>query len=243
VKWMAQQTPKNEKEKKLTEDLRFKYIGFEIFPEKAKSFWRSEEEKKEYLEKVKEEGPQAGLLEREHSLVKVSVFSKIDKMVLSFTSFLLAISLFIPWFSARGENVNSSFIGLGVIFKLGTLFGYASSSGFGALLSVVLLLFIILFSCAAGILNLLAIFKKYKEQESYLVNLKKTLKLNLIPLALWVILIIISMIGMPTPFAKSMGIKGLGDSFNVISLFALSSYGMWFSLTCLIINCVKISDL
>lgn len=240
---MAEQSKKDEKEKELTEDLRFKYIGFEIFPEKAKSFWRNEEEKREYLEKVKEEGPQASLLERDHSLVKVSVFSKIDKIVISLTSFLLAISLFIPWFSVRGENLNSSFIGLGVIFRLGTLFGYASSSGFGALLSVVLLLFIILFSCGAGVLNLLSLFKKYKEQESYLINLKKTLKLNLIPLVLWVVLIIISMIGMSTPFAKSMGIKGLGDSFNVISLFALSSYGMWFSVACLIINCVKISDL
>ena len=240
---MAEQSKKNEEEKELTEDLRFKYIGFEIFPEKAKSFWRSEEEKREYLKKVKEEGPQAGLLERDHSLVKVSVFSKTDKIVLSLTSFLLAISLFLPWFSVRGEKFHATYIGLGFIFKLGTLFGYASSSGFGAVLFLILLFLTVLFSCAAGVLNLLSLFKKYKEQESYLVHLKKTLKLNLIPLVLWVVLIIISMIGMPTPFAKSMGVEGLGDSFNVLSFFALSSYGMWFSLACLIINCVKISDL
>jgi hypothetical protein len=240
---MVEQNKKNEQEEKIPEDLRFKYVGFEIFPEKVKSFWKSEEEKREYLEKVKEEGSQAALLDRDHSLVRVSVFSKIDKIVLSITSFLLAISLFLPWFSVRGENLHQAYIGLGVIFKLSTLFGYASSSGFGAVLFLVLLLLVILFSCAAGVLNLLSIFKKYNELEGYLTNLKKTLKLNLIPLALWVVLLIISMIGMPTPFAKSMGVKGLGDSFNVISFFALSSYGLWFSLTCLIINCVKISDL
>jgi hypothetical protein len=240
---MAEQNKKNEEEDKISEDLRFKYIGLEIFPKKVKDFWKDEEEKRKYLEKIKEEKSQATLLDRDYSLVKVSVFSKTDKIVLSITSFLLAISLFIPWFSVRGEHLHSSYIGLGIIFKLGTLFGYASSSGFGAILFLVLLLLVILFSCAAGILNLLSLFKKYNELEGYLANLKKTLKLNLIPLALWVVLILISMIGLPTPFAKSMGIKGLGDSFNVLSFFALSSYGMWFSLACLIINCVKINDL
>jgi hypothetical protein len=240
---MAEQNKKNEQEDKISEDLRFKYIGLEIFPKKVKDFWKDEEEKREYLEKVKQEKSQATLLDRDYSLVKVSVFSKTDKIVLSITSFLLAISLFIPWFSVRGENLHSSYIGLGFIFKLGTLFGYASSSGFGAILFLVLLSLVILFSCAAGILNLLSLFKKYNETERYLANLKKTLKLNLIPLALWVVLILISMIGMPTPFAKSLGVKGLGDSFNVLSFFALSSYGMWFSLACLIINSVKINDL
>jgi ABC-type multidrug transport system fused ATPase/permease subunit len=240
---MAEPNKKNEQESETSEDLRFKYIGFEIFPQKVKSFWRSEEEKREYLEKVKQDKSQASLLERDHSLVKVSIFSKADKIVLAVSSFLLAISLFVPWFSVRGENLHHSYIGLGVIFKLGTLFGYASSSGFGGVVSSVLLLFIILSSCAVGVLSLLSIFKKYDEFEGYLTNLKKTLKLNLIPLALWVVLLFISIIGMPTPFAKSMGVKGLGNSFNIISLFALSSYGMWFSLACLIINCVKINDL
>jgi len=240
---MAEQNKKNDKENEITEDLRFKYIGFDIFPQKAKSFWETEEEKRKYLEKVKEEKSQATLLDREHSLVKVSLFSKTDKIVLSLTSFLLAISLFMPWFSVRGEKFHATYIGLGFIFKLGTLFGYASSSGFGAVLFLILLFLTVLFSCAAGVLNLLSLFKKYNEFEGYLASLKKTLKLNLIPLALWVVLILISLIGMPTPFAKSMGVKGLGDSFNVLSFFALSSYGMWFSLACLIINCVKISDL
>ena len=240
---MAEQNKKNEQEDKISEDLRFKYIGLEIFPKKVKDFWKDEEEKREYLEKVKQEKSQASLLERDYSLVKVSVFTKTDKIVLTVSSFLLAISLFVPWFSVRGENLHQTYIGLGVIFKLGTLLGYASSSGFGGVVSSVLLLFIILLSCAVGVLSLLSIFKKYNEFEGYLTNLKKTLKLNLIPLALWVVLLFISIIGMPTPFAKSMGVKGLGNSFNIISLFALSSYGMWFSLACLIINCVKINDL
>jgi len=65
----------------------------------------------------------------------------------------------------------------------------------------------------------------------------------LVPLVLWVALIVISTIGMPTPFADALKVNGLGDSFNVINFFALSSFGMWLSLPCVIINCTKISDL
>lgn len=241
---MAEENKKNEKEEKISEDLRYKYIGFDIFPKVAKDFWKSEEEKRRYLEKVKKEKSQAALSDRDHSLVKVSVFSKTDRIVVSIASFLLAISLFIPWFSLRGENMHSTYIGLGFIFKLGTLFGYAPLGGFLLGLFLVLLLLTILSSFGAGVLNLVSIYRKHNEQETYLSNLKKTLKLNLIPLCLWMILIIIAIIGIPTPFAGVLsGVEALGDDFNVINFLALSSYGMWFCLPCLIINSIKISDL
>ncbi len=241
---MAEENKKNEKEEKISEDLRYKYIGFDIFPKKGKGFWKSEEEKREHLEKVKRERSQATLLDRDHSLVRVSVFSKTDKIVVSIASFLLAISLFLPWFSLRGENLHSNYLGLEFILKLGTLFGYAPLGGFLLSLFLVLLVLTILSSFGVGVLNLTSIYKKHNELESYLANLKKTLKLNLFPLSLWIILLIIAIIGMPTPFAGALsGAEGLGDGFNVINLFALSSFGMWLGLPCLIINCVKISDL
>jgi hypothetical protein len=241
---MAEENKKNEKEEKISEDLRYKYIGFDIFPKKVKDFWKDEEEKREHLEKVKGEKSQATLLDRDQSLVRISVFSKTDKIVLSIASFLLAISLFIPWFSLRGENLHSTYTGLGFIFKLGVLLGYAPLGGFLLSLFLVLLLLTILSSFGVGVLNLVSIYKKHHNLERYLANLKRTLKLNLIPLSLWVILIIITIIGMPTPFAGALlGVESWGDGFNVINFLALSSYGMWLGLPCLIINCVKISDL
>jgi len=241
---MAEENRKNEKEDKIPEDLRYRYIGFDIFPKKAKDFWKDEEERGKYLKKVEEGKSQATLLERDHSLMGASVFSKTDKIVLSIASFLLFISLFIPWFSLRGENFHYTYSGLSFIFKLGLLFDYAPVGGFLLSLFLVLLLLTILSSFGVGVLNLVSIYKKHNELERYLANLKKTLKLNLIPLSLWVILIIIAIIGIPTPFAGALsGVKGLGDGFNLLNFFALSSYGMWLSLPCLIINCVKISDL
>lgn len=241
---MAEENKKDEKQGKISEEFRYRYIGFDIFPKKAKDFWKDEEEKRKHLERVKTDRSQASLLDRDHSLVKVSVFSKTDKIIVSIASFLLAICLFLPWFSLRGENLHSTYTGLGFIFKLGMLLGYAPLGGFLLGLFLVLLLLTILSSFGVGVLNLVSVYKKHNDQESYLANLKKALKLNLIPLSLWVILIIIAMIGMPTPFAGTLlAVKGLGDGFNVINFFAVSSYGMWLCLPCLIINSVKISDL
>ncbi len=241
---MAEENKKDETEEKMPEDLRYKYIGFDIFPKKAKDFWKSEEEKREYLEKVKKERAQATLLDRDHSLARVSVFSTTDKIVVSIASFLLAIGLFVPWFSLRGENLDFTYTGLGFIFKLGMLLGYAPLGGFLLSLFLVLLLLTIVSSFGVGVLNLVSIYKKHNDLERYLANLKRALKLNLIPLSLWVILIVITIVGMSTPFAGALlGVESMGDGFNVINFLAVSSYGMWLCLPCLILNCVKISDL
>ena len=240
---MADKNQNNKTEERISEEMRFKYIGFDIYPKKAKKFWKSEEEKRRYLEEIRQKSSRAALVEREHSLVRVAVFSKVDRMVLTITSFLLTVSLVLPWFSLRGEGFHSQVIGLGYFLKLGTLFGYAPLSGALFSVFVVLVALTILFSFVAGLISLLAIYKKHSDVESYLTNLKKRLKLNLVPLVLWVALIIISTIGMPTPFADALKVDGFGDSFNVINFFALSSYGVWLSLPCVIINCTKISDL
>jgi hypothetical protein len=230
-------------EERVSEETRYKYIGFDVYPRKPKKFWKSEEEKRKQLEETKKKRAGSAFEERDHSLVRAAVFSKVDRMVLTITSLLLTVSLFLPWFSLRGENFSSQVIGLGFFLKLGTLFDYAPLSGALFSVFVVLVALTILFSFVAGLISLLTIHKKYNDVESYLTNLKKKLKLNLIPLVLWVALIVISTIGMPTPFADALKVGGFGDSFNVINFFAISSFGIWLSLPSVIVNCVKISDL
>jgi hypothetical protein len=240
---MAEENKKNEKEDEISEDLRYKYIGFDIFPKKATDFWKDEEEKRSHIERIKKEKSEGALSEREHSLMQVSVFSRTERIVLSIASFLLVISLFIPWFSLRGENLHTTYTGLGFILKLGVFFGYAPLGGFVVSVFLVLLLLIILSSFGVGVLTLVSIYKKHNGKENYLASLKRTLKLGLIPLGMWVILIIISIAGMPTPFAGVLGVEGWSDSFNLVNFVSLSSYGTWFCLPGLIVNCVKISDL
>ncbi|KPL01091.1 MAG: hypothetical protein AMJ91_01705 [candidate division Zixibacteria bacterium SM23_73_3] len=240
---MEDQNQNKKVDERISEEMRFKYIGFDVYPNKAKEFWRSKEEKRKYLEEAKQKSSESAVAERDHSLVRAVVFSKVDRMVLTITSFLLTVSLFVPWFSIRGEAFHSQVIGLGFFLKLGALFGYAPLSGPLFSVFVVLVSLTILFSFVAGLMSLLAIYKKHSDVESYLTNLKKKLQLNWIPLVLWVAVIIISTIGMPTPFADALNVGGFGDSFNVANFFALASFGVWLSLPCVIINCVKISDL
>ena len=240
---MEDQKQNKETEVRVPEETRYKYIGFDVYPRKPKRFWKSEEEKRKQLEETKKKRAGSVLEERDHSLVRAAVFSRVDRLVLTITSFLLTVSLVLPWFSLRGETFHTQVIGVGFFLKMGTLFGYAPLSGPLFSVFVILVALTILFSFIAGLISLLAIHKKHSDVESHLTNLKKRLQLNWIPLVLWVALIVISTIGMSTPFADALKIEGFGDSFTVINFFALSSFGVWLSLPSLIINCVKISDL
>jgi hypothetical protein len=240
---MADQTQNSKGEEGISEEMRYRYIGFDVYPKKPKEFWRSEEERKAYLEETKRKDSRSTLQESGHSLVQAIVFSKVDKLILTITSLLLTVSLFLPWFSLRGEYFHSQVIGLGFFFKLGTLFGYAPLSGPLFSIFVILVGLTIASSFVTGLLTLLAIYKKHADPESHLLSLKKKLKLSLIPLALWLALIVISSIGFSTPFADALKIDGLGDGFTVVNFFILSSYGLWLSLPGVIINCVKIGDL
>ena len=213
---------------RVAEEDRFKYIGFEIYPGKPRQFWENEEEKKNYLEDIRRKKSSSSLLEREHSLIKMVLFSKTDKVVLTIASIFMVLSVFLPWFSIKGTGLLFFF----QISKLpagGMLFG----------LFMVLMILTILSSAAVGVINLGALYKKEKDQECYLINLKKKLKLNYIPLILWAVVIFISVIGMSASSPKSSA----GGSFNIADLFTQSSVGLWLSLPSLIINCVKISDL
>ena len=225
---MEDQNQKNNTAEEISEETRFKYIGFEIYPGKTKEFWQTEDEKKKFLEEVRQKRSQSALLERDHSLVKVKVFSKVDKLILTITSLLMVVSLFLPWFSVKGVG-SVFFFAIGKLPVGGVLFG----------IFTVFMILTVLSSAGAGGISLLALYKKYSDTDSYLANLKKKLKLNYIPLALWVVLIFISIIGMSAHSADSP----VGGSFNVIDLLTASSLGIWLSLPSLIINCVKINDL
>jgi hypothetical protein len=240
---MEDKSKSQKNEERVPEEIRFKYIGFEVYPKKPKRFWKTEEEKRGQLEEIKKKGSRSALEDRDYSLVRAAVFSKVDRLILTITSLILTVSIVLPWFSLRGEGFNSSVLGVGFFLKLGMLFGYAPLSGPLFSVLVILVGLTIFFSFVAGLLSLLAMYRKYDQIESYLSNLKRNLRLNFIPLILWVVLIVILVMGMSTPFAGIFGVDGLGDGFTVVNFFLLSSYGIWLSLPSVIINCVKVSDL
>jgi hypothetical protein len=240
---MVDQSQNKKGMEKLDDETRYRYIGFDVYPKKSKEFWKGEQEKKNYLEEVKKRGMGSALSESGHSLVRAVTFTKVDRLVLTVTSLLLTISFFLPWFSVGGEYFATQVLGFGFFLRLGTLFGYAPLSGPLSSAFIIILGLTIVTSFLAGLLTLLGMYKKHSSPEIQLAVLKKRLKLNLIPVTLWAALIVISSIGFATPFADAFRIDGLGDGFTVVNFFMLSSYGLWFSLPSVIINCVKIGDL
>lgn len=231
------------KSEKREDDQRYKYIGFDVYSSRAKKFWRNPEEEKLYLEEVKKRKEKGEREERDHSLIAVPVFSPVEKWILTVTSSLMILCLFLPWFTlTRGESV-MNYSALGYLFNFGTLMTYSGLGG--ALLGVLAVIFPIamLTSLLFGILNLLALYSKTNSDEGYLRKVKKTLRLNFIPFFLWIAAVIISIIGVAAPLASAFGVNQVKDNFNVITLVSISGFGLWISLGCWILNSVKANDL
>lgn len=231
------------KSDKREDDLRFKYIGFDVYSSKVKKFWRSSEEEKRYSEEVRKRKEKGEREERDHSLIAVPVFSPVEKWILTVTSALMILCLFLPWFTfTRGEN-SMSFNVLQYLFSLVTLMTYSGLGG--ALLGILSLMFplMMLTSLLFGILNLLALYGKAGSEDAYLRKIKKALRLNFIPLFLWIIAVIISIVGIAAPLASAFGVNQIKDNFDVITLVSISGFGLWISLGCWILNSVKANDL
>lgn len=230
---------KNEKE----EALRYKYIGFDVFPLTSKKFWKNAEEEKKYLEEVKSRKEHGEREERDHSVVFVSVFSPVEKTILTLTSVLMILSLFLPWFNfSRGETV-MRYNALQYLVKFGNLMTYSGLGGTLMGILAVLFLLIIIISFLLGIFNLLSIYSKASLEERYLLKVKRTLRFNSITFVLWIVAIVLSIIGITTPLASAFGVKQLREVFNVVTLVSISGIGLWISLGCWVLNSVKANDL
>lgn len=222
---------------------RFRYIGFEVFPEKAEKFWKDEQEEKKYVEHAKQKEKGLSALEREHSSITASVFSKTDRLVIMISSILMIIGFFLPWFTL---TIGEKAIGYGLfgyIGQLGLIFSYSGFSGMSLAMFAILVLLFMLASLLYAIKSLLIVLKVDKDEEKYQAKVKKTLKLGFVPIALWLVLVIISAIGINTPLLSHSGIKSLGESFNLVTFISISGIGMWTVMCGLIVNSFKSNDL
>ena len=232
-----------EKKSDKEEDLRYKYIGFDVFSLKAKKFWKSSEEEKKYLEDIKSRKERGEREKRDHSLVFVSIFSPTERIILTLSSALMIISLFLPWFKFNMEGTVLSYNGLQYLFKFGNLMTYSGLGG--ALLGILAAMFLVVILCSflLGAFNLLSIYGKSSSEESYLHRVKRLLRFNSIPFLVWIVAFVISTIGIATPLASAFGVKQFKEVFNVVTLVSISGIGMWVSLGCWVLNSVKSNDL
>ncbi|MDZ4724285.1 MAG: hypothetical protein SGI97_10335 [candidate division Zixibacteria bacterium] len=89
---------------RISEDDRFHYIGFEVFPGKPKDLFSSDADKKKYVDSVHAKH-EAGELIRENCTLLEERVSRFEKIILTIASLAIIFSLFIPWYSLYQETI------------------------------------------------------------------------------------------------------------------------------------------
>jgi hypothetical protein len=205
-----------------TDDI-IKYLGYEIHPGKIGEFWKSDEEKKQYLQQVKAQGGQS-VLDRETAILNARTMSLADKAISFFGSILLVIGLFFPIYSFEVDGRSVSGSALSYFANIGSVVGYASDSGFMMLVAFLLLTLILLACPVLGVLNIIGLINK-KTGEEYLDIVKQKSRFLLIPLGLYLLLFLVLIIGGPSP------VKSLGETINLGAIFTMTGLGFWLNIS------------
>jgi hypothetical protein len=219
---MAKQNKEN------PEELRYNYLGFDVAPGKIKEFWASEDEKKSYIEKIRARLKKSHSIQRDFSMVNAKLINPADRVIISFASVLLIISLFLPYynFEAFGSRVMGSPIGY--LIHLGYISNFVAWGSFVMKLTLILSVVMIIYSPLIGILNLMALNTGQKK-ENYFSRLKTIGKLNILALILYLLLFVLIGSGQSNPFG-SLGIEVLGEDLTLLSLISMSSFSMWLNI-------------
>ncbi|KAA3631527.1 MAG: hypothetical protein DWP97_12835 [Calditrichaeota bacterium] len=104
---MAAEGKKGEPKKQITDEQRFKYIGFDVFPGKPKDLFKSEAEKTKYVDALKARREKGDIIRDECTLIEERV-SGLDRIVLLAASVIIVATLFIPWFTMYNEKVEET---------------------------------------------------------------------------------------------------------------------------------------
>lgn len=134
----------------------------------------------------------------------------------------------------RREYYSTSAIG--ALGMLGDVF----SSGIILKLTGALILFYMLLCLASAGYTLYIFFMVKGDADVIALKLKKALKLNWIPIGIWVFCMMISLGGASYSFESGAGsLVQLGDSYGIGVFLGLLSYGFYVSLACFVMNAVK----
>lgn len=104
---MAAEGKKGQQGKKITDDQRFRYIGFDVFPGKPKDLFKSDAEKTKHENAVKAKREKGDIIRDECTLLEPRV-SLLDRVVLTIACVMIIGTLFIPWFSLYNEVVEET---------------------------------------------------------------------------------------------------------------------------------------
>jgi len=228
---------KEPKEEQADPNLRYRYIGFEVFPEEKKPFFASEEERKRHLSRLVERKKSD---EREFSLLFVSSFNRVERVVLFIAAAALAASPALPWFFLPTLQGNEMFFGFNLAAALasqvGTIFETSWVVGTGA----VLVLFNLLLAPLGGLLLFVALFKKSSDPANPYVRTKKLLSLHFIPFFGYLLIFGLSIPGFTSPGSP---LPVFREGFDIFDVFSCAGWGFWTVFVAHLLPTVKSADL
>lgn len=234
---MAMADKKEPKEERADPNVRYRYIGFEVFPEQKKPFFASEEEKKKYVGRLEEKKKSD---EREFSLLFVSSFNRVERIVLFIAAMALAVSPALPWFFLPTPQGVKLYLGFSLITtvasQIGTLFGTSPVAGAGA----VLVLLSLILAPLGGILLFYALYRKGPDPANPYAGTKKLLRLHFIPFLGYLLIFGLSTAGFSVPDSP---LPIFRDGFNIFDLFSWTGWGFCAVFVAHLLPAVKSADL
>ena len=134
--------------------------------------------------------------------------------------------------------------GIGALFSLGDYGSLIFSSGFVLILSFILMLVFFLSCIVMAGFNLYVIYgSKAKNPDDYALMLKNKLKLNWIPIYIWLVVVVLSLIGASYGFDSDSMVKQVGDSYGIMTFINLGSFGIYLALAGFLITALKAKEI
>jgi hypothetical protein len=93
---------KTTSDKHVSDEQRFHYIGFDVFPGKAKDLFKSSAEKDKLVDALKAKRESGQIIRDECTLFEDRV-SGMDRIVMTIACAVMLLSLFLPWFAVYNE--------------------------------------------------------------------------------------------------------------------------------------------
>ncbi len=137
-------------------------------------------------------------------------------------------------------NDSYSMTGIGGLLSLGTYLPMIFSSGVVLIITGILMILFYICCPILAVLNLYVLYgAKKNDSDQYALMLKKWLRLNWIPVFLWLGMFILSFFGAPYGFDTSGMLKQVGSSYSVATFIGLSSAGIYLVLMAFLISALK----
>lgn len=217
--------------------LRYRYIGFEVFAKEKKPFFASDEEQQKYVARREEKKQEAG---REFSLLFVTSFGRVERVVLFAAALVLVASPALPWFFlplARGSEMFLGFqLAAALAAQAGALFGTSLVAGLGSVLALIELVL----APVGGVLLLLALFGKSSDPANPYRKAKRLMNLQMIPIVGYLVLFGLGFAGFKAPESP---LPIFREGFNIFGLISNAGWGFWAVFVAHLLPAVKSADL